>query len=91
MKATTVEALPGYRLMVSFDDNVAGIIKLESFIQNGIFAELKNEALFSQVKINGSSISWNDDLEIDANAIYAELKGVDPEKILHTSFSNAAN
>jgi hypothetical protein len=37
MKAVTANALPGYKLQVTFDDGVSGVTDLKDFIGKGIF------------------------------------------------------
>jgi len=82
MKATKVRSLPGYRIDVSFEDGVHGIIDLTEVVQKGIFQELQDETLFSKVYTTGYSIAWSEELEIDALAIYAELQGKSTEEVL---------
>ena len=75
MKAVEVFALPECKLQVRFDDEIAGIIDLKSFLQKGIFTALQNEALFAEVKFNQAAIFWNEDLEIDLLNVYMQLSG----------------
>jgi hypothetical protein len=91
MKAINVNAIPGNKLQVTFDDGVSGTIDLTAFISKGIFSELKNEDLFSKVYATGYSIAWSDELEIDALTIYAEILNKRPEDILSTDFQYATN
>lgn len=91
MKVTNVSTLPGYKLHVIFDDEVSGVIDLESFIKNGIFSILKNQELFNNAYTTGYSIAWDDELEIDAITIYAEISNKKPEDILSVNFNYASN
>ena len=52
-----------------FEDAVNGEIDLNELVGKGIFAELKDENLFSKVYSPGYSIAWTEELEIDALAI----------------------
>lgn len=91
MKAVTVNALPGYKLEVTFDDGVSGVIDLKDFIGKGIFLDLKNPDLFNKVYTTGYSIAWSDELEIDLIAIYAEIVHKTPEDILSATLSYATS
>ena len=91
MKAISVSTIPEYKLQVTFDDGVSGIIDLKSFIEKGIFSVLKNEQLFNKAYATGYSIAWNEELEIDAIAVYAEIVNKKPEDILSASLSYATN
>jgi high-affinity K+ transport system ATPase subunit B len=83
MKATDVKALAGYKINVMFEDGVSGVIDLYDLVQKGIFKTLQDVANFQKVYTTGSSIAWSDELEIDADNIYAELMHAEPAKLLH--------
>ncbi|HEY5325862.1 MAG TPA: DUF2442 domain-containing protein [Mucilaginibacter sp.] len=91
MKVINVNPLNDYKLQVSFDDDVSGIIDLKNFIANGIFSVLQNEDSFNKVYTTGYSVAWSDELEIDSLAIYAEILGKDPEDILAENLKYATN
>jgi hypothetical protein len=91
MKAVHVNVLPDYRLQVTFDDGVSGVVDLKDFIGNGIFAELKNTALFDKAYTTGYSVAWSEELEIDVIALYAEILNKKPEDILFANFNYATN
>ncbi|MBA4259668.1 MAG: hypothetical protein C0446_10930 [Chitinophaga sp.] len=90
MKVKEVKYLSDYTISVSFDDGVTGIVNLENFISNGIFAILKDKAKFEKVYTTGYSIAWSDELEIDAISIYLDITGKDFGDISHPKFSYAA-
>ncbi len=83
MQALVVTAIDGYRIRVSFIDGTTGIVELSDFIEKGIFRDLKDENLFRKVYISGSAIAWSDELEIDTDAIYAEIIDKEPAEIFH--------
>jgi len=91
MKAIEVKPLDSYRISVIFSDGVSGIIDLNNLIQKGIFQQLKDEKLFRNVYTNGSSIAWSDELEIDADNIYAEILNIEPAQLLRTPSFHAAD
>lgn len=91
MKVISVNPLPDYKLKVTFDDGVSGIIDLKNFIKNGILSALQNEASFKKVFTNGYSVAWSDELEIDSLAIYAEILKRNPEDILAENLKYATN
>ncbi|MDB4924738.1 DUF2442 domain-containing protein [Mucilaginibacter sp.] len=91
MKAISVNALPEYKLQLTFDDGVSGIIDLNDFIGKGIFLGLRDEQFFNKVYTTGYSIAWNDELEIDVIAAYAEIVNKKPEDILSADLNYAAN
>ena len=91
MKVTNVNVLSGYKLQVVFDDGVSGVIDLKDFIGKGVFSSLADKTLFNKVYSTGYSIAWNDNLEIDAVTVYAELLNKNPADVLSATFSYASN
>jgi uncharacterized protein DUF2442 len=91
MKVISVNPLHNYKLQVSFDDGVSGIIDLKDFVINGIFSVLQNDDTFNKVYTNGYSVAWSDELEIDSLAIYAEILEKRPEDILAENLKYATN
>ncbi len=90
MKVISAILLPPYKLQVSFEDGVTGVINLEALVQKGVFTVLKDEQFFNQVKYNKSAIFWNDDLEIDLLNIYAQLGNKDLEEMF-ANYKYASN
>jgi len=73
-KPTRIEALPGYRIRVTYSDGVEGVINLSSEIGRGVFAPLADEAFFRTVHIGRfGQIAWSEDIEICSDAAYEEI------------------
>ena len=69
-----VEALPGYRIRVAYEDGVEGVIDLAGDVGRGVFAPLTDEAFFRTVHVGRyGQIAWSEDLEICADAAYREI------------------
>jgi len=91
MKATTVKALEGFSIRVTFDDGVDGVIDLSELVEKGIFRCLLDKSEFDKVFISGNAIAWSGELEIDADNIYAEILNQDPSQFLHKPEFHAAD
>ncbi len=91
MKVLHVEAQPGYKLQVTFDDGVSGVITLADFVGKGIFTPIKETETFNKVYSTGYSVAWSDEMEIDAVSIYADLTNKTPEEVLSENLIHAAN
>lgn len=91
MKATNVKAIGAYKINVSFNDGVSGIVDLAYLIQKGIYKELKDPSLFANVYTTGEAIAWSDELEIDALNIYAKIVNKNPLDIAQASITYAAD
>jgi hypothetical protein len=79
IRPTGIEALPGYRIHVTFADGVEGVIDLSADIGRGVFAPLADEVFFRTVHIGRyGQIAWSDDIEICSDAAYEEIIGSAP-------------
>ena len=76
IRPTKVTPLTGYRINISFTDEVEGIIDLSDSVGKGVFTPLRDEAFFSTVYIGDyGQIAWSDEIEICPDAAYLEITG----------------
>ena len=69
-----VEALPEYRLHLTYLDGVQGVIDLAGDVGRGVFTPLADEAFFRTVHIGQfGQIAWSEDIEICSDAAYHEI------------------
>jgi hypothetical protein len=69
-----VEALPEYRLRLTYPNGVQGIIDLTDDVGRGVFTALADEAFFRTVHIGQfGQIAWSEDIEICPDAAYHEI------------------
>ena len=69
-----VEALPDFRIRVTYPDGVAGVIDLSADVGRGVFAPLADEAFFKTVHIGRfGQIAWSEDIEICPDAVYQDI------------------
>lgn len=72
-KVKSVSPLPEYRLSVQFSEGCTKLYNVKPlFEQIPVFAELKNEELFSDVSVDvgGHGIIWNDDLDLSCEELW---------------------
>jgi len=72
-----VEALPGFALRVRFNDGTVGVVEMAQFLNSeaaGVFAPLRNEGLFRQVKVHLGAVTWPGDLDLAPDAMHRALK-----------------
>ena len=73
-----VKPLGGYRLYLRFEDGVAGELDFEGRLQfHGVFAALRDPAVFAQVRIHPElgTVVWPTGADMDPDVLYAELSG----------------
>jgi uncharacterized protein DUF2442 len=76
-RVADVEALPGFRLRVRFNDGTEGIVELAGFINSdvaGVFAALRDEKLFRQAKIALGAVTWPGELDLAPDAMHRAIK-----------------
>ncbi|MDB9737048.1 DUF2442 domain-containing protein [Porticoccaceae bacterium] len=64
------EPLANYKLKVEFSNNEVKEFDVAPFLDKGIFAELKNENYFKQVKVAFGSIEWPNDQDFSKDTVY---------------------
>jgi hypothetical protein len=71
-----VEALPGYRLDVTFNDGTNGMVEMETFLASpdaGVFETLRDDSVFRQVRIELGAVTWPGDLDLAPDAMHREI------------------
>ena len=79
-----IEALPNFRIRISYADGTVGIIDLSADVGRGVFAPLADETFFQTVHIGSfGQIAWSDDIEICPDAAYQEILGTMANEVAH--------
>lgn len=83
-KPVEVKALSGYKLWVKFSDGVEGEVDLSRLAGKGIFTLGDDHDAFRKVNIGeNGEIVWNRKIDLCPDAIYMEITGKSPEKLLN--------
>lgn len=72
-----VRPLAHYRLEVEFVDGTHGFVEMEHRVTSenaGVFAALKNVALFNQVYLEYGAVTWPGEIDLSPDAMYDEIK-----------------
>lgn len=73
-----MKPLGAHRLYLRFEDGVAGELDFARRLRfEGVFAPLKDPAVFAQVRIDPElgTIAWPNGADLDPDVLYAELSG----------------
>ncbi len=76
-RVVNVEPLEDLRLHLRFVDGSEGTVNLSGLVRSahaGVFAQLADEMLFSQVFVEGGAVTWPGELDLAPDAMYAEIK-----------------
>ena len=75
-RVADVEALPGFRLRVRFNDGAEGIVELADFINSdgaGVFAALHEEKVFREARLVLGAVTWPGDLDLAPDAMHRAI------------------
>lgn len=77
-KLISAISLGKYKLRLSFNDGVEGIVDLSDIAGKGIFTTWDNDNLFDKVFIDKESgaLSWPGNLDIDSLNCYLQIKEI---------------
>lgn len=69
-----VKPLDNYNLLLTFENNEQRIFDMSSYMEKGIFSELKDQNIFKSVRINFDTIEWGNGADLDPELLYKESK-----------------
>lgn len=72
-KIETATALDGYKLALTFNDGVSGVVDLSALKGKGVFEYWNDENNFKKFEIIGNALTWNENLDIDADSFYLQI------------------
>ncbi len=77
-----VKALQGYRLDVTFSDEIRGIVDLSDLVGKGVFALWNDYDQFTNVRIGDTGeLVWSNQVDLCPDALYLRITGKHPEDI----------
>ena len=73
----SVKPLPDYQIELQFDNDEVRVLDMTSYLDFGIFAELRDEELFRTVRVCFDSVEWKNGADLCPEALYKESQPVD--------------
>ena len=73
-KPVAVEAQGPLRLRVTFADGTVGDVVFDPAHLTGVFAVLKDEGVFRNVRIESGAVTWPGDLDLAPDAMYQAIR-----------------
>jgi hypothetical protein len=82
MRIASVNALPGFRLELAFDNGERGVVDLSSFAGRGVFSAWKEPGFFERVAISKEgAVEWPGEIDLCADALYLRMTGRTAEEV----------
>jgi hypothetical protein len=69
---TSVRALEGYELEVSFDNGESRRFDVTPYLGRGIFVRLRDQNAFRTVRVVAGSVEWANGLDLSYDTLYLE-------------------
>lgn len=70
LSVVDVKPLENYKLLLTFENGEKRIFNMQPYLEKGIFKELKDEKMFSSVRVSFDSIEWSNQADIDPEVLY---------------------
>jgi Protein of unknown function (DUF2442) len=85
LKIIDVRPLPGFKILVKFQDGVEGQVDLSDLVGKGVFSKWKEPGFFESVFIDKEShtVAWPGGIDLSPETLYAEITGKSPLKTTH--------
>jgi hypothetical protein len=82
VKVTKVKILGDYRLELTFDDGVCGVVDLSDLVGKGVFALWQSRHVFEKVRIGSfGELVWDDQIDLCPDSLYLRATGKKPEDV----------
>ena len=71
-----VEPISNYNLLLTFENGEKRQFDMNPYLNNGIFKELKDMAMFNTVRISFDTIEWDNEADFDPEILYDKSIGI---------------
>jgi hypothetical protein len=76
-----VAPLADYRLLLTFDNGERRQFDVKPYLAQGIFAALKDPAIFNSVRVGFDTIQWNNGADLCPEVLYAESQPLESDQL----------
>ena len=67
-----VAPLTDYKLLLTFDNGERRVFDVKPYLNKGIFAALKDPAVFDSVRVSFDAVEWNNGADLCPEALYSQ-------------------
>ena len=65
-----VSPLDNYKIFLEFDNDECGILNMQPYLNFGVFRKIKDQNLFSQVRVSFDTVEWGNGIDLDPQFVY---------------------
>jgi len=81
-RVSSVRVLEGYRVELTFDDGVKGIVDLAGLAGKGVFWLWRDRRFFERVTVGPSGeLAWDEQIDLCPDALYLRVTGREPGEV----------
>lgn len=75
-RVVSVEHLGGFRLRVTFSDQLVRELDFEGVLTGGVFADLEDEEVFGQVGVDevAGTVCWPNGVDLDPDVLHGDFE-----------------
>ncbi|MCL2007504.1 MAG: DUF2442 domain-containing protein [Treponema sp.] len=73
------KVLEDYKLELIFENKEKKVFDVKPYLDTGVFRSLKDERLFSMVKVSYGTVEWPNGIDLDPEVLYEKSKKYDKE------------
>jgi hypothetical protein len=77
-RVTSVKAMPGYRLEITFTSGEVGVYDCSPLLTFGVFSEFQDEAYFRLAHVVNGTVAWPNGQDICPDTLYVESRRTKP-------------
>jgi hypothetical protein len=77
LSVTKAKPLDDYKLLLTFENDEKRVFNVTPYLGKGIFAELKDQKIFTSVKVEFDTISWANGADLDPEILYEDSLPLD--------------
>lgn len=67
-----VKAISGYKLLLTFENGEVKVFDMSTYLNKGIFKQLKDEKIFSTVTVRFDTVQWENGADLCPEVLYSE-------------------
>jgi len=76
----SVQPRDDYHLLLTFENGEKRLFDLKPYLDKGVFARLKNVALFKTVRVVSGSVEWHGEIDLSYDTLYLSSDPVKTSK-----------
>lgn len=73
----SVKSLPDYQIELKFDNGEVRVLDMTTYLDFGIFAELRDQQLFETVQVCFDSVEWKNGADLCPESLYENSRPVE--------------